>query len=229
MSLMCAMTWVGGGVLAELDHAAHSSAASPGRHALDVDASSTRCAIRLQPLGCSRTTALQFEQRRARRRTRSSASPESSAIRVDRSRRALAEGVEQPHPRAGRVDRRSRSAATARLGRSRASRELGAERTSSAISSAFGHADRRRTRAAAGGIRPMPRSSPDRARHRADARGSAAWPAVLSEPERQPASTTTVARLAAAISRLRCRNRHFVGAVPRRHLGRPRRRVRRSG
>ena len=43
---------------------------------------------------------------------------------------------------------------------------------------------------------------------------AAAWPAVLSDPDRQPASTTTTARLAAAISRLRCRNRHLVGAVP---------------
>ena len=43
---------------------------------------------------------------------------------------------------------------------------------------------------------------------------STAWWAVFSEPERQPASTTTVARHMAAMSRLRCRNRHFVGEKP---------------
>ena len=36
----------------------------------------------------------------------------------------------------------------------------------------------------------------------------------VERPERRPASSTTVASLAAAISRLRCRNLHFVGAVP---------------
>ncbi|MCW3041509.1 MAG: hypothetical protein JWM31_3414, partial [Solirubrobacterales bacterium] len=34
---------------------------------------------------------------------------------------------------------------------------------------------------------------------------AAACPAVFSDPERVPASITTVARLAAAIKRLRCR------------------------
>ena len=39
-------------------------------------------------------------------------------------------------------------------------------------------------------------------------------PAVFSEPLRQPASTTTVAEVSAAMSRFRCRNRHLVGAEP---------------
>ena len=48
---------------------------------------------------------------------------------------------------------------------------------------------------------------------------AAACPAVLSEPDRMPASSTTVASLAAAISRLRCRNRHFVGRRAARQFG----------
>ena len=39
-------------------------------------------------------------------------------------------------------------------------------------------------------------------------------PAVLSEPLRHPASTTTTAPARAAINRFRCRNLHFVGAEP---------------
>ena len=42
----------------------------------------------------------------------------------------------------------------------------------------------------------------------------AAWCAVLIAPERHAASTTTVARPAAAISRFRCRNRLLVGRLP---------------
>jgi hypothetical protein len=37
---------------------------------------------------------------------------------------------------------------------------------------------------------------------------------VFNDPLRHPASTTTVASLTAAMSLLRDRNRHFVGAVP---------------
>jgi hypothetical protein len=37
---------------------------------------------------------------------------------------------------------------------------------------------------------------------------------VFREPLRQPASTTTVASPSAAISLLRCKNLHLVGAAP---------------
>src|SRR5690606_10958441 len=43
---------------------------------------------------------------------------------------------------------------------------------------------------------------------------AAAWPAVLSEPDLHPASITTVAWLAAAMSLFRCKNLHLVGCDP---------------
>lgn len=43
---------------------------------------------------------------------------------------------------------------------------------------------------------------------------AAAWFAVVSDPDRTPASTTTVAAVVAAISRLRARKRQRVGAAP---------------
>ena len=43
---------------------------------------------------------------------------------------------------------------------------------------------------------------------------SAAVRAVLSDPERRPASTTTVPAVIVAMSRLRVRNRDRVGALP---------------
>jgi hypothetical protein len=43
---------------------------------------------------------------------------------------------------------------------------------------------------------------------------ASAWLAVLSDPLRAPASTTTVAALTAAMSLLRRRNRHRVGDAP---------------